>query len=48
MSDLTLTCAIVVGLVVAYFLGFRSGVAYCVREMKPLVEQIKERRNARR
>jgi hypothetical protein len=30
----------VAGLIAAYFWGYRSGVAYCVREMKPLVAQM--------
>ena len=44
MSTLTLACAIIVGLMLAYAWGYRNGVAYCVREMKPLVTQLRELR----
>jgi hypothetical protein len=42
MSNLTLTCGIVVGLMVAYGVGYRNGVAYCVRAHKPLVDAARE------
>ena len=41
MSEFTLACAVVVGLIVAYALGYRNGVAYCVRELKPLEDAAK-------
>ena len=44
MRDLTIACAIVVGLLLAYGWGYLSGVAYCVREMRPLVEKLGELR----
>ena len=46
MSTFTLACAIIVALMLAYAWGYRSGVAYCVREMKPLVGKIMELRDA--
>jgi hypothetical protein len=48
MSDVTIAVLIVLGLMLAFALGFRSGVAYCVRELKPLEDAVKELRAMRR
>jgi hypothetical protein len=41
MSPLTLACAVVVGLIVAYRFGYHHGVAYCMRQLKPLEDAAK-------
>lgn len=42
MSDFTIAVGIVVGLILVYACGYRNGVAYCVREMKPLEDAARE------
>jgi hypothetical protein len=44
MSEFTLACAVVVGLIVAYALGYRNGIAYCLREMEPLRKHLEDLR----
>ena len=48
MSNLTLACGIVVGLIVAYGVGYRNGVAYCVRALKPLEDAARDLREMTR
>lgn len=48
MSDLTLACAIMVGLIVAYRIGYHNGVAYCERQLRPLEEAARELRQMMR
>jgi hypothetical protein len=42
LSTVTFAALVSVGLIVAYAWGYRSGVAYCVRQMKPLADTAKE------
>jgi hypothetical protein len=45
MADLVLAAIIFVGLVVAYGWGYRSGVASCERQLRPLLAAVKELRD---
>jgi hypothetical protein len=48
MSALTIACAIVVALILVYAWGYRSGVAYCVRALKPIEDAAREMREMMR
>lgn len=48
MSAFTIAVLIVLGLLVAYGWGYRSGVAYCARQLKPLEDAAKELRELTR
>jgi hypothetical protein len=42
LSTVIFAALVSVGLIVAYAWGYRSGVAYCVRQMQPLGDMAKE------